>query len=94
MVIIRSYNFVFLFSKDQISQINVDCRWGTRSAHIFTIGLPLAIADHLSIDMWNKFLLPKMKYPLGTRLSIMHTPGPYLFHVVSYEFRFFFSSCN
>ena len=80
---------IFLFSKDQISQINVDCRWGTRCAHIFTIGLPLAIADHLSIDMWNRFLLPKIKYSLGTKLSIMHTPGPYLFHIVSYEFRFF-----
>ncbi|UJR20711.1 hypothetical protein I4U23_023832 [Adineta vaga] len=60
--------------------------WGTRTAHIITIGLPLAIADHLSIDMWNKVLLPRMKYPVGTKLSIIHTPGPYLFHIVAFAF--------
>lgn len=60
-------------------------RWGTRSAHIFTIGLPLAIADHLSIDLWNKVLLPRMKYPAGTKLSIAKTPGPFLFHAVTYN---------
>ncbi|XP_037030666.1 uncharacterized protein LOC119070430 [Bradysia coprophila] len=60
--------------------------WGTRSAHIFTIGIPLAIADHLSIDLWNKVLIPRMKYPAGTKLSIAKTPGPFLFHAVTFAF--------
>ncbi|CAF2132737.1 unnamed protein product [Rotaria magnacalcarata] len=60
--------------------------WGTRTAHIITIGLPLPIADHLSIDMWKKVLVPRMNYPAGTIFSISRTPGPYLFHVVTFAY--------
>lgn len=77
-----SFSFLVLNLRLAICRI-FSHRWGTRSAHIFTIGLPLAIADHLSIDLWNKVLLPRMKYPVGTKLSIARTPGPFLFHAVT-----------
>eukprot|EP01113_Clastostelium_recurvatum_P048524 TRINITY_DN8862_c0_g1_i1.p1 TRINITY_DN8862_c0_g1~~TRINITY_DN8862_c0_g1_i1.p1 ORF type:complete len:197 (-),score=26.10 TRINITY_DN8862_c0_g1_i1:39-629(-) len=61
-------------------------RWGTRTAHILTIALPLAVADHLSIDLWNKVLLPRLRYPAGTTLSFSRTPAAVLIHAVTFAF--------
>ncbi|KAI9025531.1 hypothetical protein DFJ74DRAFT_705026 [Hyaloraphidium curvatum] len=56
--------------------------WGTRSQHIFTIALPLSICDHLSLDMWNKWLLPK--WGIQGPLSWKFTPTPMMYHNVSF----------
>lgn len=54
--------------------------WGTRTAHVLAIAWPLAVMDHLSIDLWNKVLLPKLGLAPGTKLSFHATPGPILVH--------------
>lgn len=54
--------------------------WGTRIEHVLTIAWPLAVADHASIALWNKILLPKLGYAPGTHLSFAATPGPLLVH--------------
>jgi hypothetical protein len=58
--------------------------WGTRAEHVLGIAWPLALADHLSIDLWNKVLLPRLGYAPGTMLSLAATPGPLLIHGFTY----------
>jgi hypothetical protein len=55
-------------------------RWGTRLQHVAAICVPLAIADHASIALWNKVLLQRVGYAAGTTLSFAATPGPLLVH--------------
>jgi hypothetical protein len=45
---------------------------------VATIALPLAVMDHLSVDMWNKVLLKRMGF--SGPLSFGGTPGPLLVH--------------
>lgn len=52
--------------------------WGTKLEHIAVIALPLAIADHASIDLWNKVLLKRFGFT--GPLSFAGTPGPFLIH--------------
>ena len=64
-------------------------RWGTRTAHILTIALPLSFFDHLSLKVWNNSLLPKLGYPTGTSLSshLISSPllsSPLLFSSLTY----------
>ncbi|KXS21094.1 hypothetical protein M427DRAFT_51373 [Gonapodya prolifera JEL478] len=56
--------------------------WGTRLEHVSTIALPLAVLDHLSIDLWNKVILPALKInqPLGWRT----TPTAFMLHGTSF----------
>lgn len=56
--------------------------WGTRTQHITCIALPLAIADHASIAMWNNHLLPRMGFK--GPLSFTGTPAAFLIHAVRY----------
>lgn len=58
--------------------------WGTRAEHVLGIALPLALADHMSIDMWNKYLLPRLGFK--GPLTFTGTPGPFLVHAFTYAY--------
>eukprot|EP00741_Cyanophora_paradoxa_P015751 tig00020904_g15206.t1 len=58
--------------------------WGTKSQHILAIAAPLAVIDHLSIDLWQKKLLPAMG--IKAPFSFAGTPGPFIIHLITFAY--------
>merc|ERR1711935_91800 len=54
--------------------------WGTRLCHVLGIAAPLAIADHASIRLWQKHLMPAFGYAKGTPLTLSAAPAAMLAH--------------
>eukprot|EP00695_Tsukubamonas_globosa_P000262 TRINITY_DN1190_c0_g1_i1.p1 TRINITY_DN1190_c0_g1~~TRINITY_DN1190_c0_g1_i1.p1 ORF type:complete len:239 (+),score=136.57 TRINITY_DN1190_c0_g1_i1:102-719(+) len=58
--------------------------WGTKAEHMGVITLTCAIADHASINLWNKVLLPKLG--IEGPLSLAKTPVCVLLHGFTFAF--------
>ncbi len=56
--------------------------WGTRLQHISLIAAPLAFFDHVSLDLWNKVLLPR--FGIKGPVSWTGTPTVFMIHSVTF----------